>query len=448
MHGVHDGVCTPRDVIGGTVQRRSKSLAVLAAAVLVAPLAACGGGDDGPPVLTWYTNPDAGGQAAIAARCTEEADGAYRIVTSGLPTQAAAQREQLARRLAAHDSSIDIMSLDPPFIPELAEPDFLAPMPEDVADAVSADVVQGALDGATWKGELVTAPFWANTQLLWYRTSVVEAAGLDMTQPVTWDQLIDATEEQDMLLAVQGAKAESLTVWVNALVASAGGAIVENPEAGRDELSLGLDTDAGQAAATILEKIGTTGVGGPGLPTEDENASLSIFQGDQGSFMVNWPFVWAATQSAVEEGTLDQAVLDDIGWALYPRVLEDTETAPPYGGINLGVGAFSEHVDLAYDAVQCIVSPENQAEYFLTNGNPPANATAFDDPAVQEAFPMAATIRDSLELAVPRPQTPYYNEVSTGLQETWHPVDGVDPATTPGASADLIIAVLRGEKLL
>ncbi|MEP7765311.1 extracellular solute-binding protein [Sanguibacter sp. 25GB23B1] len=435
-------------MIGGTVQRRSKTLAVLAAAALVAPLAACGGGDDGTPVLTWYTNPDAGGQAAIAATCTEGADGAYRIVTSGLPTQAAAQREQLARRLAANDSSIDIMSLDPPFIPELAEPGFLAPMPDDVAEAVSADVVQGALDGATWKDELVTAPFWANTQLLWYRTSVAEAAGLDMTQPVTWDQIIDATEAQDALLAVQGAKAESLTVWVNALVASAGGSIVENPEAGRDEIALGLESDAGREAATILEKIGTTGVGGPALPTEDENASLTIFQGDEGSFMVNWPFVWAASQSAVEEGSLDQAVLDDIGWALYPRVLDDTETAPPYGGINLGVGAFSEHVDLAYDAVRCIVSPENQAEYFLTNGNPPANATAFDDPAVQEAFPMAATIRDSLELAVPRPQTPYYNEVSTGLQETWHPVDGVDPATTPGASADLIISVLRGEKLL
>ena len=32
---------------------------------------------------------------------------------------------ELARRLAAKDSSIDIMSLDPPFIPELAEPGFL-----------------------------------------------------------------------------------------------------------------------------------------------------------------------------------------------------------------------------------------------------------------------------------------------------------------------------------
>ena len=54
------------------------------------------------------------------------------------------QREQLIRRLAADDSSIDIMSLDPPFIPEFAEAGFLAPVPEDVAERVTEDVVQSA----------------------------------------------------------------------------------------------------------------------------------------------------------------------------------------------------------------------------------------------------------------------------------------------------------------
>ncbi|WP_253908506.1 extracellular solute-binding protein, partial [Arthrobacter sp. H41] len=188
--------------------------------------------------LTWYINPDAGGQAAIAERCTQESGGAYRIETSLLPSDAASQREQLARRLAAGDASLDIMSLDPPFVPELAG--FLAPVPDGVAERTTENVVQGALDGATWKGELVTVPFWANTQILWYRESVAEAAGLDMTQLVTWDQLIEAAAAQDKELGVQGAQAESMTVWVNALIESAGGSIVTNPEAPADELELGL----------------------------------------------------------------------------------------------------------------------------------------------------------------------------------------------------------------
>ncbi|WP_049830836.1 extracellular solute-binding protein [Arthrobacter sp. RIT-PI-e] len=410
-------------------------------------LSACGGGE-ADNALTWYINPDDGGQATIAQQCSDASGGRYTIETSLLPSDAASQREQLARRLAAGDKSLDIMSLDPPFIPELAEPGFLAPIPEDVVERTTENVVEGALAGATWKDELVTVPFWANTQILWYRTSVAEAAGLDMTQPVTWDQLMEAAESQDKALGVQGAQAESMTVWVNALVESAGGSIIVDPEATADEIELGLDSEAGTEAARIISTIGREGLGGPSLPTQNENASLIGFQGDSGSFMVNYPFVWPATSGAVEAGTLDQEVLDDIGWAVFPRVTEDQESAPPLGGINLGVGAESEKQDLAFEAVECIVSVENQAEYFVTNGNPPSNTEAYEDPRIEESFPMATTIRDSLQIAAPRPQTPFYNEVSTGIQQTWAPPSAVDPDTTPGSSSTFITQVLRGERLL
>ncbi|MUK00571.1 extracellular solute-binding protein [Vibrio cholerae] len=398
--------------------------------------------------LTWYINPDAGGQAAIAQQCSDESGGRYRIETSLLPSDAASQREQLARRLAAGDASLDIMSLDPPFIPELAEPGFLAPVPEDVAERTTEDVVEGALAGATWKDELVTVPFWANTQILWYRKSVAEAAGLDMTQPVTWDQIMEAAGTQEKTLGVQGAQAESMTVWVNALIESAGGSIIVDPEATADTIELGLDSEAGVAAAEVISTIGRDGLGGAGLPTQDENASLIAFQGDSGSFMVNYPFVWPATTAAVEAGSLDQAVLDDLGWGIFPRMSEDQEAAPPLGGINLGVGAESDNPELAYEAIECIVSVENQAEYFVTNGNPPSNTEAYEDPRIEESFPMAETIRDSLQVAAPRPQTPFYNEVSTGIQQTWAPPAAVDPDSTPGSSSDFITSVLRGEQLL
>ncbi|GAA4421936.1 ABC transporter substrate-binding protein [Georgenia halophila] len=417
---------------------RRRMVATVLALAVGASLASCAQ-DSGPPVLTWYINPDAGGQAELARRCSEEADGEYRIETSLLPRDAASQREQLARRLAAGDSSIDIMSLDPPYIPELAEPGFLAPVPEDLQS--TEGVVQGAVDSATWDDELVAVPFWANTQLLWYRKSVAEAAGLDMTGTVTWEQIMSAAAEQDKDLGVQGTKAESLTVWINALVASAGGDIIENPEAPAAEIRLGLDSDAGRAAAQIIGTIGDEGLGGPGLPTANENASMNLFQGERGSFMVNWPFVWAAI------GEADPDLRQDIGWASYPRVDEGTEAAPPVGGINLGVGAFGEHPDLAYDAISCIVRPEHQAWYFVTNGNPPSAEQAYDNAEVQELYPMADTIRDSLEQAVPRPKTPRYNEVSLGLQETWHPPRAVNQ-DTPAEAERLITAVLRGESLL
>ncbi|MEJ1154452.1 sugar ABC transporter substrate-binding protein [Microbacterium marmarense] len=419
--------------------RGTRMLAAVSVVALTSTLGACAPADD-TPTLTWYINPDAGGQAHIAELCTEAADGAYRIETSLLPRDAASQREQLARRLAASDRSLDIMSLDPPFIPELAEPGFLAPVPDELQS--TDGIVQGAIDSASWNDELVTVPFWANTQLLWYRESVVEEAGLDMSEPVTWEQIMDVAAENDLQLGVQGARAESLTVWVNALIASAGGEILMNPGAAANEIELGLDTDEGRAAAEILSRIGSEGLAGTGYPTADENASLSLFQGDSGSFMVNWPFVWPALNESAPE------IADDLGWAIYPRVDADTEAAPPVGGINLGVGAFSENQELAWQAVECIVQPENQAEYFVTNGNPPSNTAAYEDPSVQEEFPMADVIRESLDLGAPRPQTQYYNEISLGLQSTWHPPGSVNPDTTPQTSQDFITAVLRGERLL
>ncbi|WP_029433310.1 extracellular solute-binding protein [Blastococcus sp. URHD0036] len=419
-----------------------------AALVLASSLAACGGDSGGPPTLTWYTNPDSGGQAEIAARCTDAAEGAYEISTEVLPRDAAGQREQLIRRLAAEDSSIDIMSLDPPFIPEFAAAGFLADVPDDVEQRVTEDVVDSAIQGSTWDGEIVAIPFWANTQLLWYRKSVAEAAGLDMTQPVTWDQIIEAAQSQDVLIGAQGTRAESLTVWLNALIESAGGHIIAENADNPEDVQLGLDSDAGRRAAEVMRAVADSGQVSAAFSTENEDASATGFEGDRGGFQVNYPFVYPRGLAAAEAGTLDQSVVDDYAAAIYPRVDADTPAAPPYGGINLGIGAYSEHTDLAFDAAECIVSEENQAYYFTSNGNPASKASVYDDPDVLEAFPQAPVIRDSLELAAPRPQTPYYSEVSGGIQREYHPPASVDPDSTPQSATELIEAVLAGDQLL
>jgi len=309
-----------RRVRGRAVRPRRALAGAAAVAVLSSVLAACGSGDSGVPTLTWYTNPDSGGQAEIAARCTEDAGGKYRITTAVLPRQAGEQREQLVRRLAANDASIDIMSLDPPFIPEFAQAGFLAPVPEDVAQRVTQDVVQSAIEGSTWDDELVAVPWWANTQLLWYRKSVAEAAGLDMTKPVTWDQLITAAQDQDKLIGVQGARAESLTVWFNALIESAGGSIIAENSTDPDKIQLGLTSEAGTRAAEVMRDVSRSGQAGASLSTATEDTTATGFEGPDAGFQVNYPFVWGRALAAVEAGTMEQSVPDDFGCALYPQV--------------------------------------------------------------------------------------------------------------------------------
>ncbi|MGQ0576281.1 MAG: extracellular solute-binding protein, partial [Pseudonocardia sp.] len=412
-------------------------------------IAGCGGGAAGPPVLNWYVNPDSGGQEEIASRCTDASGGQYRIAVSTLPRESSEQRQQLIRRLAANDSSIDLMSLDPPYVPEFAEAGFLAPLPEDVKAQATEGVVPSAVEGATWSGELVTIPFWANTQLLWYRKSAAAAAGLDMTQPVTWQQIIETAQSQGKQVAAQGRRAESLVVWFNALIESAGGEIITNPSPDNPEaVGLGLTAPPSQAAAQVIQNFVQAGVGGPGFSTASEDTSATAFEKGDAIFMVNWPFVWAKANSAVEDGTLGADVPADYGWALYPQVDAAQPSAPPLGGINIGVGAFSANPDLAFAAARCITSAENQAAYFVSDGNPASAVAAYSDPAVLEAYPMAPTILSSLGQAAPRPQTAYYPEVSESIQRVYHPPAAVVPGQTGAEAAALIQAVLAKEELL
>ena len=318
------------------------------------------------------------------------------------------------------------MSIDPVFVAEFAEAKFLAPVPRDDGGRLHQGHGQRRDRGLQVEGRLVAVPFWANTQLLWYRKSVAKAAGLDMTRPVTWEQLIKAAGAQKKTIGVQASRYEGYVVWINALIAGAGGKILLNPGATADRVKLGLETPAGRAASTVIQQVARTGVGGPALSSTTETESLNLFSNSASSgFLVNWPYTWAALP------TNGVKFIDDIGWAKYPETVAGKPSAPPFGGIELGVGAFSAHPDLAYDAAKCITSPEHQKLYMLGTGNPAANKTVYDDPAIRKQLPMAALIRQSLEAAAPRPQSQYYGDISTGLQREFSPPDSVEPAQHP-----------------
>ena len=425
-------------------------VAALLATALVALAASCSSGDDdGAARLVWYTNPDNGGQKTLAAKCTDQSGGAYRITTQVLPNDADAQREQLVRRLAANDSSIDLMSLDPVFVAEFANAGYLQPVtdPSDVA-SLTDGVLDAALSAAFWDDQLVATPFWANTQLLWYRKSVAAAAGVDPASPsFTWDRMIDTAVDQGKRVAVQARRYEGYMVWINALVASGGGQIVENAELGKDATP-SMASPAGDAAAEVVGKLANSPAAPADMSTATEEEARSLFQSDAGAFMVNWPYVYQAAKSAVESGALDQSVVDDIAWARYPRIDEGTASKPPLGGIDLAIGKFTAHPDEALDAVKCITSLESNVQYMVESGNPAARAGAYDDPAVREAFPMADLIRDSINDAGPRPFTPYYGDVSTSVQRTWHPATSVRAPQTPEKTDTYMGEVLSGDRLL
>ena len=418
--------------------------AMLACVGLAASVLAACGGSSGTPTLTWYINPDNGGQATIAKECATASKGAYKIRTQLLPNQASQQRQQIVTRLAAKDKSIDLMSLDPVFVAEFAEAGFLADIPAADDAGFTDNIVLPAVQASTWKGKLVAAPFWANTQLLWYRKSVAQAEGLDLSKPVTWDQIITAAQKAGKTVGVQANLYEGYTVWINALIAGAGGKIVDNPGAVAKNIKLGVNSQAGQDAAAVIQKVVKDNVGGPALSTNQETSSLALFE-DAGTsaFLVNWPYTYAQLTTVAKV-----PYLSDISWTMYPQTVAGHASTPPFGGIEIGIGAYSSHKSQALAATQCVTGEAKQKEYMLSSGNPAANKAVFDDPDIRKEFPMADLIRQSLEAAAPRPQSQYYGDLSTALQKSFSPPNTVNPSSTPKKAANYILQVLKGDKLL
>ncbi len=333
------------------------------------------------------------------------------------------------------------MSLDPPFTAEFADAGFLADIPSDVQESLTEQSFEGAVAAGTWGGKLAVFPFWSNTQVLWYRKSFVEKAGIDMAQPVTWDQIIDAASENGGQIGVQANKYEGYVVWINALISGAGGTIVENADKGA-EADITINSDAGKDAARIIEKLASSPAAPPDLSVSNEGTAGSTFGSDVGSFLVNWTYIFTNYPD-------DQAVTEDIGYTMYPETVEGEEARPPYGGIGIGVSEYSDEKELALEAAECLVSPENQGVNADLTGNMPASAAGYDYPALQEKYPadLLQLFQDSVEAAAPRTATPYWSDISSSIQSTWHSPGSVDQ-NTPEKSATFIDEILHGEKLL
>lgn len=115
------------------------------------------------------------------------------------------------------------------------------------------------------------------------------------------------------------------------------------------------------------------------------------------------------------------------------------------------MSAYSDHVDDAMKAIECLTSPDNQEVNAEITGNMPASKAGYEanDNALEKTYPadLLALFQESLDAAAPRTVTPYWSDISGGLQSTWHPPSSVN-SSTPAKSQTFIDNVLHGRSLL
>ncbi len=380
-------------------------------------LAACGeSGSSGTGVtLRWFIfNEPSGAPQKIAAACSQQSGGRYNIKFEFLPAQADQQREQLVRRLGAKDSSLDLLGMDVVWTGEFANAGWIAPVPANIARAVSRNVFASVLQTARFKNRLYTVPIWSNTQLLWYRKDLVR------TPPKTWDQMISMAEKIGPAhgrIQVQGNRYEGLVVWFNQLLESAGTSVLSGPT------TIKLDKAPTERALAIMGRLSRSPVAAANITTAVEDDARIGFEAGNSAFEINYPYVYPSAKAG------KPAIAKVMGAAQYPAVDAGRPSRPPIGGINIGISSHSKHRALAFDAARCLVEPANQLEVAKLGGLPPVRQDVYGQPAIQKVYPgFADEIRHSIENAAPRPsQSPAYQDLSLAIQRAIHPTTQIDP---------------------
>lgn len=377
-----------------------------------AALAGCGGSGDGggPAALTWYVyNESSGAFAKSAADCTAASNGQYRISINVLPNDADGQRQQLVRRLAAEDSSLDILTLDVTWTPEFAEAGWVAPFDAAQASTLTAGMLPVAVSTGTWDDRLYAVPLNTNVQLLWYRKD------LTPNPPRTWDDMLAAAQRlaaqgRAHRVEVQGAQYEGYTVLFNTLVASAGGQILSAD---------GEQVVLGRPAEQAVEAIGALAhspAADPSWSNQREDDNRLAFETGSAAFQLNYPFIYPSARQN------NPGLADQIGWTQWPSLVDGQPSHSTIGGYNLAIGARSRHQSASAAAIACLTGRPNQIRNAIDGGLPPTLENLYTDRAfIDGGYPFAAAIYQALRTASVRPRTPAYQSVSLQIAHTLSP---------------------------
>jgi multiple sugar transport system substrate-binding protein len=414
-------------------------IAGVASAVMAATgLAACSSASagTGPVTLSYYLYPDNSGATQQAINnCNKQSGGKYTISYQQLPQAADGQRQQLVRRLAAHDNTMDILGLDVTWEPEFAQAKWIEPWTGTYKAQAENGTLVPALNTAMWKGQLVAVPDNTNTQLLWYRSDLVP------NPPATWAEMIAdaeklAKEGKPHYIEIQGAQYEGGTVWFNTMNASAGGTVF-NPDA--TKVTLGAPA---VKALSIMKQLATSVAADPSMSVQMENTNRLAMEAGTAAFQLNYPFVYPGMKAD------NPKLFKSFKWALYPEVNPGQPAKVTIGGIDLAVSAYSQHKNLAFQAALCLRDRENQLIGANVGGVPPTIADLYNDPKLFANYPFHADILKALQNASVRPKTPVYQVVSIDISHLISPASGIDPASTVKTMTNQLNDALQSKGLV
>jgi multiple sugar transport system substrate-binding protein len=314
-----------------------------------------------------------------------------------LPAAANGQLAQLVADLQAKSCLYDIIDMDVVWTAQFASSGWIIPL-----DGFSTSgFLEPAVRTATYKGRLYAVPYYANADLLYYRTDIVKKP------PKTWAQLAtDAAADARPAKGLDGyaatlAQYEGLTVNFAEAVQAEGGSILSP-----DGSKVTVDSWQAQEGLSFL----VNGIRDKWIPVRDlgyeEPQAQQAFLAGNFVFLNDWPDVYPAATTPGHGNN----VYGKVGVAALPG-------PSTLGGANLAISAYSRHQRAALTFIQYLTNPANEQTMFVHGGFPPALASLYDDPALRASYPYLGVLKQSIQDALPRPVITNYAQASLAISE-------------------------------
>jgi multiple sugar transport system substrate-binding protein len=381
-------------------------------AVVALVLAACGGpeekgggGAQGTGPITFVAGKDTSGKYPAVIKKWNAAHPNEKVSLLELPTAADAQRSQFVTNLQAKSDRYDVLGIDVIWTAEFAKSDWLVQL--DESQFPLAQMLKPAVDTGRFEGKLWAVPYDTNGGLLFYRKDVLDKAGKQ--PPKTFDELkaLCPLAKQNAMdcYAGQFKKYEGLTVNFAEAVQAAGGEIMTD-----NGTKVALGAPAVQGLTFLADGFKQGYIPKPAITFQEEESRTAFMSGKL-MFLRNWPYVY----TLASEADPANKVRGKFGVAPLPGFTGPGSSS--LGGLNLAVSAFSKKQKTAIEFTKFATNQENAKEMVGLTGNAPAWTALYNDADLVKKFPHLPVLLKGLEAAKPRPITPYYQEVTTAIEE-------------------------------
>ncbi|WP_217376186.1 ABC transporter substrate-binding protein [Paenarthrobacter ureafaciens] len=111
-----------------------------------------------------------------------------------LPVPHANMHQQFLSDAVSGTGAYDVYTVDQTWMPEFASKGYLAEIDDQLQGDARADFLPHTLDTATYKDKLYSVPFMVHNTVMYYRTDLFKAAGIEHP-PTTWQEYRDAAKK-------------------------------------------------------------------------------------------------------------------------------------------------------------------------------------------------------------------------------------------------------------